>query len=91
MSDITSEENPLVARMRPHAQSIFGEMSQLATRTQSINLGQGFPDTDGPPEVTQAAIRAIESGKAINTRPHTDFLHFGKPLHLIRTGFIPLS
>ncbi len=73
MSDITSEENPLVARMRPHAQSIFGEMSQLATRTQSINLGQGFPDTDGPPEVTQAAIRAIESGEGNQYPPAHGF------------------
>ena len=39
--------------------TIFAEMSALATRTGAINLGQGFPDTDGPPEVLEAARRAI--------------------------------
>ena len=37
-------------------------MSALAERTGSINLGQGFPDEDGPPEVLRAAIEAIEAG-----------------------------
>src|SRR5262249_17364082 len=35
----------------------------LAVETGSVNLGQGFPDTDGPPEVMQAAIDAIERGE----------------------------
>ncbi|MCW2525724.1 MAG: aminotransferase [Pseudonocardiales bacterium] len=42
--------------------TIFAEMSALATRTGAINLGQGFPDTDGPPEVLEAAVEAIRSG-----------------------------
>jgi N-succinyldiaminopimelate aminotransferase len=42
--------------------SVFSEMSELATRTGAINLGQGFPDTDGPPEVLEAARRAIGDG-----------------------------
>ncbi|MDQ3469596.1 MAG: pyridoxal phosphate-dependent aminotransferase [Actinomycetota bacterium] len=42
--------------------SIFAEMSALAAATGSINLGQGFPDTDGPPEVLDAAIGAIRDG-----------------------------
>ncbi|MDH3679035.1 MAG: pyridoxal phosphate-dependent aminotransferase [Acidimicrobiia bacterium] len=37
-------------------------MSALAAKTGALNLGQGFPDTDGPPEVAQAAIDAIRSG-----------------------------
>src|ERR1700691_4842464 len=37
-------------------------MSTLALATGSINLGQGFPDTDGPEAIKQAAIRAIEAG-----------------------------
>jgi len=37
-------------------------MSALALRTESINLGQGFPDTDGPAEVADAAIAAIGDG-----------------------------
>ena len=55
--------NPhLVARMQGHRLSIFGEMSALAVETGAINLGQGFPDTDGPAEVITAAIQAIRDG-----------------------------
>ncbi len=53
----------LVPRMRPHATSIFGEMSVLAARTGAINLGQGFPDTDGPEALKEAAIEAIREGR----------------------------
>jgi len=52
----------LVDRMQGHRLSIFGEMSALAIETGAINLGQGFPDTDGPPEVTAAAVQAIRDG-----------------------------
>jgi N-succinyldiaminopimelate aminotransferase len=38
----------LVARMAPYTSTIFAEMSALAVRTGAVNLGQGFPDTDGP-------------------------------------------
>ncbi|MFC5928742.1 putative succinyldiaminopimelate transaminase DapC [Cryobacterium melibiosiphilum] len=44
------------------AASIFAEMSALAARTGALNLGQGFPDEDGPPEVLEAAQRAIRDG-----------------------------
>ena len=54
--------DPLVERMRGFGTSIFAEMSALALRTSSINLGQGFPDVDGPPEILDAAIRAISNG-----------------------------
>ena len=37
-------------------------MSALAAKTGAIDLGQGFPDTDGPPEVLEAAIAAIRNG-----------------------------
>ncbi|MFE7570463.1 pyridoxal phosphate-dependent aminotransferase [Streptomyces sp. NPDC057539] len=43
--------------------TIFAEMSALAVRTGAINLGQGFPDTDGPEEVREAAVRALREGK----------------------------
>ena len=43
--------------------TIFAEMSALAVTTGSLNLGQGFPDTDGPDEVKWAAISAIEAGR----------------------------
>jgi N-succinyldiaminopimelate aminotransferase len=44
------------------APTIFAEMSALAMRTGAINLGQGFPDTDGPPSLLAAAAEAIASG-----------------------------
>jgi N-succinyldiaminopimelate aminotransferase len=45
------------------ASTIFAEMSALALRTGAINLGQGFPDEDGPAEVLSAAIAAIRGGE----------------------------
>ena len=42
--------------------TIFAEMSALAESTGAINLGQGFPDEDGPDEVLDAARRAIKKG-----------------------------
>ena len=44
------------------ASTIFAEMSALAQATGAINLGQGFPDEDGPVEVLEAARRAIAEG-----------------------------
>ncbi|MBW8763957.1 MAG: aminotransferase class I/II-fold pyridoxal phosphate-dependent enzyme [Microbacterium sp.] len=44
------------------APTIFAEMSALAVRTGAINLGQGFPDEDGPIEVLEAAREAISAG-----------------------------
>ena len=43
--------------------TIFAEMSARAVATGSINLGQGFPDTDGPREIAQAAADAILHGR----------------------------
>ena len=43
--------------------TIFAEMSALAVRTGSVNLGQGFPDTDGPRAVAQAAADAVLQGR----------------------------
>src|SRR5215475_6403310 len=43
--------------------TIFAEMSELAVATSSVNLGQGFPDTDGPHVIAQAAADAIMSGR----------------------------
>jgi N-succinyldiaminopimelate aminotransferase len=53
---------PLVARMRPFGTTIFAEMSALAVRTGAVNLGQGFPDTDGPESMLAAAAQALHSG-----------------------------
>ena len=52
----------LVARMRPFTQTIFAEMSALAVRTGAINLGQGFPDTDGPASLLAEAAANITGG-----------------------------
>ena len=48
--------------MREFGETIFAEMSSLALQTGAINLGQGFPDTDGPQEIAELAITAIRDG-----------------------------
>ncbi len=50
------------ARWAGFGTTIFTEMSALAERTGAINLGQGFPDEDGPAELLEAAQRAIRDG-----------------------------
>lgn len=42
--------------------TIFAEMSALAARTEAVNLGQGFPDTDGPATIIEAAVEAMRNG-----------------------------
>jgi N-succinyldiaminopimelate aminotransferase len=51
--------------------TIFGVMSARALATNSINLGQGFPDVDGPAVVAQAAADAVLSGKGNQYPPAT--------------------
>jgi N-succinyldiaminopimelate aminotransferase len=51
-----------VSRLRPYATTVFAEMSALAARIGAVNLGQGFPDEDGPPEMLKAAQDAIANG-----------------------------
>jgi N-succinyldiaminopimelate aminotransferase len=43
--------------------TIFSEMSALAVRTGALNLGQGFPDVDGPASVVEAAVEALRGGR----------------------------
>jgi N-succinyldiaminopimelate aminotransferase len=50
--------------------TIFSEMTALAQRTGAVNLGQGFPDTDGPPSMLAAAADAIQGGR--NQYPPVD-------------------
>ncbi len=52
----------LTSRLQGFGTTIFAEMSALAIETGSINLGQGFPDTDGPEVIADAAIAAIRAG-----------------------------
>jgi N-succinyldiaminopimelate aminotransferase len=51
-----------VSRLQPYATTVFAEMSALAARIGAVNLGQGFPDEDGPPEMLKAAQDAIADG-----------------------------
>ena len=54
--------DPLTKKLAGFGTTIFAEMSALAVETGAINLGQGFPDTDGPADVLDAAVEAIRSG-----------------------------
>ncbi len=61
---MTSSARPLLnRRLAEFGTTIFAEMSALALKTGSINLGQGFPDTDGPEEIREAAVRALRDGR----------------------------
>ena len=51
------------ARLAGLGTTIFTEMTALAARTGAINLGQGFPDTDGPASVIEAAVDALRGGE----------------------------
>ncbi|MFJ5124039.1 pyridoxal phosphate-dependent aminotransferase [Streptomyces sp. NPDC088555] len=62
MAAMTQGRPLLNRRLAEFGTTIFAEMSALAVRTGSINLGQGFPDTDGPEEIREAAVRALRDG-----------------------------
>jgi N-succinyldiaminopimelate aminotransferase len=53
---------PLVERMRGFGTTIFAEMTALAQQTGAVNLGQGFPDTDGPNAMLEQAVEAVRGG-----------------------------
>lgn len=53
----------MARRLRSIPPTIFSQMSALAVRTGSLNLGQGFPDRDGPAAVIEAAVEALRSGR----------------------------
>ncbi len=59
---VTVDIDPLVARMQGFGTTIFAEMTALAIRTGAVNLGQGFPDTDGPARLLETAVEAIRGG-----------------------------
>jgi N-succinyldiaminopimelate aminotransferase len=59
---VTVNIDPLVPRMQGFGTTVFAEMTALAIRTGAVNLGQGFPDTDGPAKVLQTAAEAILAG-----------------------------
>jgi len=51
-----------VERLRPYSVNVFAAMSALAAEVGAVNLGQGFPDEDGPPAMLETARRAISDG-----------------------------
>lgn len=57
-----SSTSMTVSRLRPYATTVFAEMSALAARVGAVNLGQGFPDEDGPAAMLKAAQDAIAEG-----------------------------
>ncbi len=57
MPDTT--RHPVARRLQPFGTTIFAEMTRLAQEHQAVNLGQGFPDFEGPDWVKEAAARAL--------------------------------
>ena len=53
----------IASRLANFGTTIFTEMSALAEKTGAINLGQGFPDEDGPAAVLEAAQAAMRDGR----------------------------
>ncbi|CCW09783.1 pyridoxal phosphate-dependent aminotransferase [Rhodococcus aetherivorans] len=63
MAEIASSHRVrTVRRLRPFASTIFAEMTALAVTHDAVNLGQGFPDTDGPRAMLDVARQAIADG-----------------------------
>ncbi len=57
----TSRQPHLTSRLQGFGTTIFTEMTLLAQRHGAVNLGQGFPDFDGPEEVKEAAVRGTRT------------------------------
>ncbi|WP_134663642.1 MULTISPECIES: pyridoxal phosphate-dependent aminotransferase [unclassified Amycolatopsis] len=55
-------EPALVPRLRPFTSTVFAEMTALAVRHDAVNLGQGFPDTDGPAGMLETAKNSLFGG-----------------------------
>src|SRR5688572_8219986 len=56
-------DSRMAKRLQGIPATIFSEMSALAVRTEALNLGQGFPDQDGPDSVVEAAVAALRGGR----------------------------
>ena len=59
----TDQNHRTADRLRGIPGTIFSEMSALAVRTGALNMGQGFPDRDGPDSVVEAAVDALREGR----------------------------
>lgn len=57
-----ADRSLLASRLAGIPPTVFSEMSALAVRTGAVNLGQGFPDVDGPSSVVERAVRALREG-----------------------------
>ena len=60
---MTTPPNRVAQRFRPFGETIFAEFTELAKRHNAINLGQGFPDFDGPQFIMDAARDAMAKGR----------------------------
>jgi len=61
---MANEPSPRTARRLQHIPpTIFSEMSAMAVRTGALNLGQGFPDVDGPASAIEVAVEALRGGQ----------------------------
>jgi len=59
----SNSDDRLADRLRGIPGTIFSEMSALAVRTGALNMGQGFPDRDGPESVVESAVEALRTGR----------------------------
>ncbi|HRP63470.1 MAG TPA: aminotransferase class I/II-fold pyridoxal phosphate-dependent enzyme [Phycisphaerales bacterium] len=59
---MSAAPSAIAARLAPYSSTIFTEISRLALQHGAVNLGQGFPNFDGPEFVKDAAIKAIREG-----------------------------
>ncbi|MBJ8340686.1 pyridoxal phosphate-dependent aminotransferase [Antrihabitans sp. YC3-6] len=62
MSQASGSTSRTVARLQPFSSTIFAEMTELAVRHEAVNLGQGFPDSDGPAAMLAVAQQSIADG-----------------------------
>ena len=76
--------------MRGFGTTIFAEMSALALQTGSVNLGQGFPDADGPEQVLSAAVAAIRDGAHNQYPPGPGIPELRQAIALHQTRFYGL-
>ncbi|MHC5021009.1 MAG: aminotransferase class I/II-fold pyridoxal phosphate-dependent enzyme, partial [Planctomycetota bacterium] len=65
----TARPSRTSAKLQPFGETIFAEMTRLAQQHDAVNLGQGFPDFEGPPEIIAAATAAMEAGENQYARP----------------------
>ncbi len=61
--------NPVANRLSNIGASVFVEINALARQHNAVNLSQGAPDFDGPPEVIAAAVAALQSGTTSQYAP----------------------